>query len=499
MSRPARLAGILSLASVLFAVDGSASGQTGDGAGALPAVGRLDVASRLQPGVAVASSAGYGYTESVLGDSDRHHRLGGTLAASVVPVPWLAVGGRLEGRYDWHSSAAAGTDDGWIGDPRLVLRAGGELGRLALAGQATVWVPGRTAPSVAFGATSFDLVALASLRPAGAPIVLASTLGLRLDRSARSAEDAERMSDADRLSLGVGEGPSLLTGLGATARVGRSVDLLGELTWDLALDGYPRALASPLRIGAGARWSATAAFALQALVVAVATERPALEPDGPLTPIEPRVSVTLTAILRSGAPASAAAGRRAATVGSARPARRDAGTTQAAAPGTGTVRGSAVGAEGGALPGARVQVTIGTAAPVEAVADDQGHFEATGLTEGEGTLRVSAEGHEDTERPVRIVAGTAAEVDVTLPRSLPRGQLRGTVTSVQGQPLEARVVVQPLGQEVRCEPDGTFQIDVAPGSYTVEIEAPGFRSQERRVVIEDNGVTILNVDLRARR
>lgn len=498
MVHPSRFAGLLLLAPLLIATNRSASAETGDGASALPAIGRLDVASRLARGVALATSAGYGYTESVLGAADRHHRLGGTLAASVVPVEWLALGGRLDGRYDWHSTAD-GRDDGWIGEPHVLVRAGGQLGALGLAGQASLWVPGRDAPSVALAATSFDLRALASLRPAGSPVLLAATLGVRLDRSARSVTDPERMSDADRLALGVGEGPSLLTGLGMTAAVGRRLELLGEVTWDVALDDFPGPLESPLRFGAGARWSATDTLGLQALVEVVASGRPAVEAGGPLAPIEPRASVTLTAILRSASASDRRAGPRGPVT--VRPAAAPPAVVPPAAEAarTGALRGRALDPDGTALAGARIRVTIGAAPPAEVVADEEGRFEATGLTEGDGTLRVSADGHDDTERPVRIAADAAAEVEVRLPRSLPRGQLRGSVTSIQGVALAATIVVQPLGTQVACGAEGSFQVDVAPGTYTVEVTAPGFRPQQRRVVIEDNGVTILNVDLRPRR
>jgi hypothetical protein len=44
---------------------------------------------------------------------------------------------------------------------------------------------------------------------------------------------------------------------------------------------------------------------------------------------------------------------------------------------------------------------------------------------------------------------------------------------------------------------GRFEIDVAPGAYDVTITAPGFAAQTRRVQVEQNGVTLLDVDLRS--
>ena len=55
------------------------------------------------------------------------------------------------------------------------------------------------------------------------------------------------------------------------------------------------------------------------------------------------------------------------------------------------------------------------------------------------------------------------------------------------------------GVQVDTAPDGSFELDVPPGRYQVSVEATGFRSQRRRVRVEDDGVTILQFDLRPRR
>jgi hypothetical protein len=69
------------------------------------------------------------------------------------------------------------------------------------------------------------------------------------------------------------------------------------------------------------------------------------------------------------------------------------------------------------------------------------------------------------------------------------------VRSLAGRPLAADVRIEPLGREVHAA-DGRFEIDVAPGTYEVTIVAPGYQTQSRRVQVEENGVTLLDVDLR---
>jgi hypothetical protein len=81
----------------------------------------------------------------------------------------------------------------------------------------------------------------------------------------------------------------------------------------------------------------------------------------------------------------------------------------------------------------------------------------------------------------------------------PSGQLRGLIRSFKGQGLRATVRVEPLGVESQADEDGAFSIDVPPGTYQIQIVTKGFKPQTREVRIEENGVTVLNADLRRER
>ena len=94
------------------------------------------------------------------------------------------------------------------------------------------------------------------------------------------------------------------------------------------------------------------------------------------------------------------------------------------------------------------------------------------------------------ELQVPVVEPAAVEPEAA------QAQIRGTVRSFSGQALSATVSVAPGGLEVAADEHGEFRIDVAPGSYTVQLRARGYRSQTRKVVVDDNGVTVLNVELR---
>jgi hypothetical protein len=85
---------------------------------------------------------------------------------------------------------------------------------------------------------------------------------------------------------------------------------------------------------------------------------------------------------------------------------------------------------------------------------------------------------------------------VSLERLLPPGQLRGLVRSLTGRPLAAELTIEPGGLRTRCDARGQFEIDLPPGEYVVSITAPRHKRQSRRVKVEEDGVTIVNVDLR---
>src|SRR5689334_6855736 len=95
----------------------------GDAPSALPGIVRVGVPAPNRLGVAAAGTAGYGFTESILAQNDKHNRVFGSVAASFRPNDWFAAALRIDGRYDWHRDVPDGNGGGAVGEPRLVLRA----------------------------------------------------------------------------------------------------------------------------------------------------------------------------------------------------------------------------------------------------------------------------------------------------------------------------------------------------------------------------------------
>ena len=74
--------------------------------------------------------------------------------------------------------------------------------------------------------------------------------------------------------------------------------------------------------------------------------------------------------------------------------------------------------------------------------------------------------------------------------------LSGVIRSYKGKPLSASILVDPIGMEAATDEDGFFEIDLPAGDYEIVVQAEGYRTQRRKVRVDENGVTVLNADLR---
>ena len=88
-----------------------------------------------------------------------------------------------------------------------------------------------------------------------------------------------------------------------------------------------------------------------------------------------------------------------------------------------------------------------------------------------------------------------AEPKLDQPPPPPRGQLRAIVRSFRGSAVDADISVDGGANDLRAD-QGRIELDVTPGVHEVRISARGYTTQVRRVRVEENGVTLLNVDLK---
>jgi hypothetical protein len=131
----------------------------------------------------------------------------------------------------------------------------------------------------------------------------------------------------------------------------------------------------------------------------------------------------------------------------------------------------------------------------EATTDKEGRFTLDGVPSGPVALRVSAEGWGEREVTVDAGKGGPVAFDVELRRPLPEGQIRGQVSGFDGKPIAAAVRIEPVGVETKSNARGAFEVDVPPGDYEVFVRAPGYAEQKRPARVEQNGVTVLVVNL----
>lgn len=121
-----------------------------------------------------------------------------------------------------------------------------------------------------------------------------------------------------------------------------------------------------------------------------------------------------------------------------------------------------------------------------------------GLNPGPVSVKVTALGFTPGEEAASVVAGTTAELVVTLVPEKKRvpATLSGAVRSARGgKPVAAQLEIKELKQTIACEAAGTFSVQIPGGKYTVRITAQGFVTQTKSVTVQDGDQAIFNIDL----
>ena len=456
---------------------------------------RVGVPATGEERFAGAASAGYGYTESQVEGISAHHRVAGALGGGYVPVPWLEMGLRLDGRYDWHP-AEQQTDYGLAGDPRALIRAGGAAaGQFHFGGEVEAWVPGSDAPSFAVEATTLSARLLGAWVANDPSWALAGLAGFRLDNSAKSAEDRRRYDPGDSVVLGVSDYNAVLLGLGLSMRVANT-ELLVEGSGDLLIgSGAPPANESPLRLGAGARHHLSESLQLQVLAEASLSSRPGSGPTDPWVPIEPRFAVLAGISCRQSlAPPPPPPKPKL----KPKPKPKPKPKAPPPPPPETTVVGKVTDELGTPIRGAKIVLEIsGTSYTVAVERDGAYRFESVPL--GEAKVTITAEGFATKEATIQLGSEEGVTQNFKLEPALPAGQIRGMVRSFEGKPLSATIRVEPLGKEVQTDEQGYFQIDVQPGTYQITVTAEGYKEQRRSLNVREKSVLVFNADLTKQR
>jgi hypothetical protein len=449
---------------------------------ALPGVHEVPLAMPGTIGMNARLGLGYGWTEAVLKMGDSHQRLQLDVAGSFSPLAWLSAAVWVRGRYDTHSGAD--DDDGVVAETRLAIRATQPLGAGFYAGiELAPWLPGGDTVGGALSALSSDLQLLLVYAPELSPLTLGLAIGARMDRSKHAGGDPHTYSAADRLALGASDSVwALRQGVALSYRTG-VFEWVAEWSWKMYFDYVAE---SPMWVRAGLRWRPLPPVQLELLLGVSPSQRPSLDADAPLAVVEPRLAGGLSATYRwSMEPPQPRA--EAAPIPPLPPPAADVPIQL-----RGLVRSSA----GTGIADASLTLRQGDATHA-ATSDTQGKYAFAAVPVGQYTMQVAADGYTNFERVVELRRGETPELQITLERELPQGQIRVTVRRFDAKPVVATVAIAERKVSRPTREDGTLEVDVPPGDYKVTITARGFRPQTRTARVDMHGVAILVVELEA--
>jgi hypothetical protein len=505
--------------------------------GAMPGGLHAPTAETLPKGaIQVSTLTGLGQRSGLLGPDHKFTRGVGDLAIAFGATEYLSIGVSFDGRYDRHSGAVGDAtkntmtttpvkagEDGYVGDPHLIVRVAKGTGSTLFGGQVGIWVPGKDAPSVAGSAISIDARALVSL-PAG-PGLLSFSGGFRLDNSAKSVDDPMSLSLSDRVSLGVSDYHALFGGAQLRIPAGKAwVAVEGSL--DAFIGGPPEAEGTEVQRAELARGklifrgAVTGGYHINdmfsAIVFLEAAKVPGINDaqvdDGPLgnvplIPYEPVFTGGIGLQARFGGPKSVAP-----TFVERDCAKRNPpDCPDVKVPILTEVTGTVVDSGGKPVVGAKVSLGLKLSQVNPVFTDDKGTYVFKGVpightmanrptieeTAGEITVEVSSM-KPGTATVAQLAEGSNTVPAITLEPVLPPGQLRGVVRSLPGGGRAVSgATVTVVGSDSKAETaaDGTFTIDLAPGQYKIKVSAKGLKDQELDVTIDPNGVAIKNIDL----
>lgn len=497
---------------------GTASGEAASAApvqaigyGALPGGLHVNSAETLAKGVVqFANLDGVGYRTGLLGTGTRFIRATGDIAGAFGITDMISAGLSLDGRYDKHHNP---TDDGYVGDPRLLIRAAKAVGANHFGAQLGLWLPGKSPPSVAASATSVDIRALVSI-PAG-PGLLSFEAGFRLDNSAKSAPDAMKLSLQDRVSLGVSDYNEAFGGAHLSIPAGKAwVGVEGSIeafVGSVKTTGDAALAEGTILLRGGVLGGYHISDTLSAVAYIELTKCPGipnaqvLDMNVPLIPYEASFTGGAGIQARFGGPKVAPRPDMAKDC-----EHHPEQCASVPVPILADIAGTVLDEADKPVVGAKVTLTLKKRSVSPVATDDKGAYVFKGVQIGETKDKVPAideTGVEvdvavDGKKPGKATIATVAEGGNTVPPIklepvLPPGQLRGVVRALPGGKAVAgaTVTVAPGDKKAETGADGTFTLDLAPGQYKITVKAAGLADQELDVTIDPNGVAIKNIDL----
>jgi len=155
----------------------------------------------------------------------------------------------------------------------------------------------------------------------------------------------------------------------------------------------------------------------------------------------------------------------------------------------GTVNGTVT----NSLTGEPVAGATVTANGYSAITDSSGAYVIPDVPIGTYTVTASAEKYVNQSKTATVTADTTTTLDFAL---VPlNGTLSGVVTdSSTGNPISGATVTA-NGVSVSTGADGSYSIELAPGTYMVTVSAAGYESSSETVTVLAGEITTLNFEL----
>jgi hypothetical protein len=496
------------------------------GYGAMPGGINVPDAETLPKGaLQLITIDGYGYRKGALNPESTLTRALGSIAVAFGVHELFSIGLSLDGRYDKtkHTNAAVDPDDGYVGDPHIIGRFAKAAGTARFGAQLGIWVPGKDAPSIAGSAISLDFRLLASL-PAG-PGILSFEVGYRLDNSSSSVDKPELLSLADRMQLGVSDFNAVFGGVHLAIPFGQAW-IGAEASLDAFLGDPPSDGAGGVKVGHAALTDGTLTirggvsggyhindqFAVLAYVegakVPYITTAQVMDNNIPLIPYEPTFTIGVGLSAQFGSSKTDPRFKGCAYTAEGCPA--------VETPIISDITGTVVDDTDKPLVGAKVSIKLANVTADPVATDQTGKYtfkavrigtqaEATKskpalhrIDESSATISVALDGKKPGTATLSKLDDTTTTVPpIKLDPVTPPGLLRGEVHSLpKGNAVaNAVVTIAPGGAKAETAADGTFSINLPPGTYKMTVKAAGLAPQELEVVIEVGSVVIKNIDL----
>jgi hypothetical protein len=447
-------------------------------------------------------AAGYGWEADVLAQGDRRQLVMGRLGVGFAPWRFLQIAVTADGVIEGYEEPASDGSIvvGTLGDPRVSLRTGWELGAgFSVGGLFELWIPsGRGSFNLVGDALSPAVFGLLSFAPESVPLGLHLNVGYRHDRSVHMLGDLEQLTREQLLLSGANSGEHRLTvGLAVEYRVGPVAPYI-ETTGELPLDG-DRISHSEVLVGFGSRFYLGPQDVVQLHLGAEFAALGAVPGETPSTSTiytsPPLVNILFGVAFRLPVRSP---GQGETTVGEGCPEPQEP-SEEPASPQTGRMTGSVRCAQSSCGDAARVTI-VGLGSSAFAPDEESGEFTTAELPTGTYEVVASAEGYQTQRQQVTVDADEQSTVTFDLqPRSQgePTG-IQGRVTDFEGQGVQATIRIPALGVELSCDEDGRFETEADPGRYEVFVSARGFRTQHTQVEVPRNGVAVMNIELRSR-